>query len=569
MLRRDAIPIVSPRQETGRPLLTAPAWVRDTLRGAAGLPVPCAITLSPTMFSHNFDPQLVRALGTAESQFLQVLVDRFRIRRKGNGFELQVAFNEESPSIWLSAAKRHILSTLPAERRRSLQRQIEAFFASGAEAYDYHDPSFPFRLGNGGTLPVIRRGGTDYYCLFYRDSYPTGWNIANGGANTRSDLKHPDLIVEREMREELIIVEPERGWWHVFDWHDARLREHPDFARAQELWAEHFRRQGFREFATVPLPLKWSLPPDADRQAVEHRQHDAMRIRCGDEAAIYTGQGFLNVNAEDFGIEFDRIAKLSVGPEAIFCDGELHGDGLLNRVVGLFSVARMQKEIAAGQHHFLPDRIYWDGEDRTGDEPKAVIGDFLKGRRSSWPQLEDHIRRNAAPEPPGDPFDLCPVSRTIVRRHLQLQATEPPAPTPGEAFEVFISFASEDRALARRVFDHLSATTRRRVFFSDLTLTGGAFGEQIDRALDSVWSFVAVGSRLEHLNKSWVSYEWRNFHNDLTSGRKPPHSPFLAFVSGIDPRDLPRPLRVQPAVIADPADPAPALALLDRFIVKP
>ena len=93
-----------------------------------------------------------------------------------------------------------------------------------------------------------------------------------------------DLIVERELREELIIVEPERGWRHVFDWHDARLREHPDFARAQELWAEHFRRQGFHEFAKVPPPLKCSLPPDADPQAVEQRHHDAMRMRRGDEA---------------------------------------------------------------------------------------------------------------------------------------------------------------------------------------------------------------------------------------------------------------------------------------------
>jgi len=118
----------------------------------------------------------------------------------GNGFELQVAFNEESPSIWRSAAKRHVLSTLPAGQRRSLQRAIEAFFASDAGDCDYHDPGFPFRLGNGGTLPVIRREGTDYYCLFYRDNYSTGWNIANGGANTRHDLKHPDLPSSTKIR---------------------------------------------------------------------------------------------------------------------------------------------------------------------------------------------------------------------------------------------------------------------------------------------------------------------------------------------------------------------------------
>jgi hypothetical protein len=294
------------------------------------------------MFSHSFDPNLVRPLAMAENQFLQVLVDRFRIRRKGSGFELQVAFNDESPAIWLRAAKRHILSTLPVGRRAALQQNFEAFLASNDEVYDYHDPSFPFRLGNGGTLPVVRLKGADYYCLFYRDSHPTGWNIANGGANTRHDLLHPDLIVERELREELIILEPERGRWYVFDWHDARLRDHPDFALAQKLWAEHFRRQGFPEFEGAPLPLKWSLPPDAVHQNIEQRYHDAMRIRCGSEPPVHTGQGFLNLNAEDFGIEFDRIAKLSVGPQAVFCDGELRGRDLLNRVVGLFAVNSVQ-----------------------------------------------------------------------------------------------------------------------------------------------------------------------------------------------------------------------------------
>src|ERR1039458_7926803 len=424
------------------------------------------------MFPHSFDPNLVRPLAAAENQFLQVLVDRFRIRRKGNGFELQVGFSEESPAIWLRAAKRHILSTLPVERRVALQREIEAFFDSNGEAYDYHDPGFPFRLGNGGTLPIIRLNSIDYYCLFYRDSHPTGWNIANGGANTRHDLMHPDLIVERELREELVIVEPERRQWYVFDWHDARLRDHPDFAMAHALWAEHFRRQGFSDLEDVPLPLKWSLPPDAELPAVEQRNHDAVRIHCGNEPPIYTGQGFLNINAEDFAIEFDRIAKISVGSEAVFCDGELRGSRLLNRVVGLFEVDRVQKMVAGGAGHFQPDRIFWDGVDRTDDDPKEVIETFLVRRGSSWAQLEESFRKNAAPNPPSDPFDLCPATRTIVKRHRQLRAAEsvrsPVAPAGG-AFEVFVSFASEGRVLAGNVYDRITASNRS-AFFSDVTM---------------------------------------------------------------------------------------------------
>lgn len=452
-----------------------------------------------------------------------------------------------------------------------LQRKIDSFFRSDDEVYDYHDASLPFRLGNGGTLPVIRLDGADYYCLFYRDSHPTGWNIANGAANTRHDLLHPDLIVERELREELIIVEPERGRWYVFDWHDARLRDHPDFAVAQALWTEHFRRQGFPEFADTPLPLKWSLPPDIELEAVEQRNHDAVRIYCGNEPPIYTGKGFLNINAEDFGIEFDRIAKLSVGSEAVFCDGELRGNRLLNRVVGLFAVDRVQDMVVCDERRFLPDKIFWDGVDRTGDNPKEVIAAFLGRRGSSWAQLEENLLKNAAPHPPGNPLDLCPVTRTIVQRHRQLRAAEQVRPTtqPADgAFEVFVSFASEDRSLARSVYDQITSDNRR-AFFSDITMTNGAFADQIDMALDSASAFVAVGSRVENLQKSWVKYEWRNFHNDLNSGRKPADAPFFAFVTGVNPQDLPRPLRLQQAVTADATNPTLAFEQLRRFIAKP
>jgi hypothetical protein len=297
-----------------------------------------------------------------------------------------------------------------------------------------------------------------------------------------------------------------------------------------------------------------------------------MRIRCGSEPAIHTGQGFLNLNAEDFGIEFDRIAKISVGPEAVFCDGELRGRELLNRVVGLFAVDRVQEAHAGGAARFLPDRLYWNGEDRTGDDAVEVIGAFLRERGASWAQLEATLQKAAAPDAPRDPLDLCPVTRTIIGRHRKLHVAEPlldDSSPSGEPFDVFVSFASEDRLLARRVFDQLSGPAGHRVFFSDVTMTSGGFADQIDNALDSAWAFVAVGSRLEHLHKSWVKYEWRNFHNDVNSGRKPTRAPFLAFVAGFDPQDLPRPLREQQAVVADPTDPSQALSRLTQYIAKP
>ena len=520
------------------------------------------------MTSPQFDPADVQPLAVAENQFLQVLVDRFQIRRRGRGFELQVGFDGESPAIWLRDAKRHLRARLPRERRLDVQWRIDNFLASNDEVLDYCDASFPFRLGNGGTLPIVRMKGIDYYCLFFRDSHPTGWNIANGGANTRHDLLHPDAIVERELREELIIVEPERKHWYVFDWHDARLRDHPDFALAQELWTERFRRQGFTEFERILLPLKWSLPPDADCQVLDQRQHDAMRISCGDADPIHTGRGFLNINAEDFGIEFDRIAKLTIGENAILCDGELRGDQLLNRVVGLFPIESVMKTIERGEHHFVPDRVYWSGADVTGKGPQPAVESFLKSRGSSWAELESNLREHAGPDGRDDPFDLCPVTRTIIGRHRALLDAHPSPWAPPNPFRIFISFASEDRSLAQRVFEHLEAKTGCRTFFSDLTLTNGGFAEQIDHALDTASSLVAVGTNANHFKKSWVSYEWQSFHNEMMGGRRPKDSPFFAIVSGVDPNALPRPLRSQSAVMLDRDGPEAAFTEAARRISR-
>jgi len=235
------------------------------------------------VFDHTFDSKFVGPMADAGNEFLQIVVDRFRIRCKGNGFELHVAFTDQSPCIRKREAKKHILGTLPPPRRDEVQGRIDAFLNSGEEVFSYHDPTFPFRLGNGGILPVVRLKGIDYYCFFYRDAPPTGWNIANGGANTWHDLLHPDAIVERELREELIVVEPELGRWYVFDWHAARLRDHPDFAQAQTLWKGRFREQGYSKFNDVPLPLKWSLPSDEELPSIDERYHDTIQVLYANE----------------------------------------------------------------------------------------------------------------------------------------------------------------------------------------------------------------------------------------------------------------------------------------------
>jgi hypothetical protein len=512
------------------------------------------------MSSLPFNRQLVLQLQQVDHQFLQVLVHRFSIKRNGSGFELSTAFDKTSDAITSRKAKHHVRSLLPQARRTELQAEIDAYFDSQDDTYTYDDSSFPFRLGNGGTLPVVRMRNREYYCLFFRDTHPVGWNIANGGADNRHDLLHPDAIIERELREELIVVDPTRNRRYVFEWHDAHLREHPDFAVANARWATRFQEQGFSAFENVELPLRWLIPPDAKLDADSRRHWDAMRIRYDTNPPVYTGRGFLNINAEDFGIEFDRIAELSVSGDAVFCDGELRESKLLNRPVGLFPVDRMQVQAQEGRR-FIPERLYWNGLDRSHDSAEAVVREFLDECGSNWDELE----RNTEQVPP-HVFDLCPAARTIVRRHSRfLSGGRVHASTKRD---VFLSFASEDRDLARRVHDYISNHMGYNVFFSDVSMLAGRIDDQIDSALESAWGFVAVSTQPDYFEKSWVRHERQHFHMGIRDERKHRESPFFAFTS-VDPARLPSPLHMYQALRFDPGDLDAALSRLPDFLVKP
>ena len=111
--------------------------------------------------------------------------------------------------------------------------------------------------------------GQDYYCLFYRGVKPVGWNIANGGAESVAELLDPLANIERELREELIVVDPAQGSRYVFDWTEGRRYDHPDFAAARTIWETLFRRADFPDLQELPLPLKWL-----------GCGHDTVIIRC-------------------------------------------------------------------------------------------------------------------------------------------------------------------------------------------------------------------------------------------------------------------------------------------------
>jgi hypothetical protein len=484
------------------------------------------------------DSEWVRPLKFAENQFLQVLLTSFAVRQGTSGLALEVEFDYDSPAIWLRRGRTHLRSLLSQDNVSRYQADFEdVLLGRKRKDFIHNDPAFPFRFGNGGTLPVIRIGDQDYFCLFYREIPPVGWNIANGGAENVSELLDPLATIERELREELFIVEPRAGHRYVFDWNEGRRADHPDFGIARRVWQEIFRKDDFAELKDIALPLKWL------------HGHDSVIIRFGNEPPIQVTNCILNINAEDFGIEIDRIAKLVVGPDAILCDGEVVRGKLLNRVIGLFEVRRFKQALLSGNSEFIPDRIFYGGKDRSKSDLQTVVNEYLDGVfiREVWakdvkPDYETTLQK----------FGLCPVTRNLIRRFLLLE--DRTLPLQGSQPDVFLSFASEDIAFASQVHSFLRSCGND-VFFSEESVHESNFGDAIDRALKSAKSMVVVGTETRHFFKPWVRYEWQSFHNDILAGRKPWNTSLVTLAVNPDHDALPRALVFRRVIAHDPATP--------------
>ena len=63
-----------------------------------------------------FDPFLVRPLGQAQNEFVQVLLTRFELKRREVGLALDVAFDYDTPTIWTRRGKAHLGELLDAAK---------------------------------------------------------------------------------------------------------------------------------------------------------------------------------------------------------------------------------------------------------------------------------------------------------------------------------------------------------------------------------------------------------------------------------------------------------------------
>jgi len=472
-------------------------------------------------------------LRLAENHFLEVLLSRFDLRRQGKGAHLEVSFDAETPACWNLAGRdelrKHLFKSL--EKIETYQKALDDVLVNeGREEFIFDDPEFVFRWASAGALPIVRLGGEEYFCLFYREIEPIGWNIANGACDSSAELLNPLSALEREVCEEFIILDPKAGEWFALERGDPGSVDRPEFSavrlivqdlKAKGLWDRRF------DVKQVETPMKWFNGPDA---ATIYAKDAFNRMERYSVAGCY-----LNINARDFGIELDRVIKINASEDAIVFDGEFKNGKLLNRVVGLFRTDKFNP--GGDQVEFIPDRCFYGGEELDGQAFKRRMRDSfrrdleLAAVRPKW-RIDEWDKSSAK-------FDLCPVTRRLIQRFARSIPKQQPASGP---FDVFVSFGHQDMTLARQVADFISNRCGKKVFFYPKTQTNCDFEPAIDKALESAQCIVAVGSRIENLTARWPSYEYQTFHGDMRNGRKP-NGQLLSFVLGIDPVDLPLPLR--------------------------
>lgn len=358
--------------------------------------------------------KFVRPLHVTEDRYLQLLLSNFTIVRKEQGFELRVSFNDDTPAIWDQWGKRHLRQLMPEKERNRYQETLDAFLFGSEEKepeYVFRDEHFVFRYGSGGTLPIISfRGGAlsgEYYSFFYRDVDPVGWNIANGGTDSRAELLDPQETIERELREEIIVADFVNERRYVFAADKHKPIDHPAHMVARRLWAKFSAHRKFDDFKAQDIPIRWIKGPDS------------LRVNNGRPLRGL----FLNINGKDFGIEVDRVAKIGLPGNVTLFDGEIDGAHLVNAPVGLFDVGRFNRRLKkhGGNASFRPDYFFFSAAPhRGGMIDRELENNFIPHIRKFREQSEiDHLRHCIDH---GQQFGLCPVTERIVKRFCSMGA---------------------------------------------------------------------------------------------------------------------------------------------------
>ena len=396
-------------------------------------------TKSGEIFIHPFRTSLlndIAPLENIEQRFLQVLVYNFQLKQMNEGVHLDVTFASDAPAIWTDAGKGEITSELikcSFAEIEKVQKELDSILiARDLNEYQYNGQCGPFRYASGGALPIITIGQTNYYCLIYREIPPVGWNIANGGCDSRDELLNPLNTIVRELNEELIIIDKKQTTQYFYQ----RFFDLPDHIMVREHLQKHLLGRSEKKLKSEDGLISFKDGPDTLTVKIP------VKMSNGDtyDVAYEVDSCFININAIDGGIELDKIAHIKASNEAIFIDGEIAHYyprlDIVNAPVGLFKKETFDQFLSDQSHEFIPDIFFWSAiryPHSTEIDPQGfitskinksqrkrvlldIVDRFVDSKRvyksSSLDEFDSLRKRDKI-------FDLCPVTRNLVLRSLR------------------------------------------------------------------------------------------------------------------------------------------------------
>ncbi len=422
-------------------------------------------------------------LDLADNDLVQVLLSKFSLHLVGTAARLELEFNGRTPTIRRRESKNVVRDSMPEFelKARKYQKSLDALLLDRSrEEVILDDPAFVFRYGSGGTLPIIELAGESYYCLFYRDIHPIGWNIANGGTDSFEELMNPFDAIFRELSEELIILDLENRIDYQFSSDDDLALTRPEFLIARQMWQTHFARRHIESFDKQILPMKWKRGPDS------------LIIRFENERPRNLQGCFLNVNALDFGIEVDRIAEITIEKNSILLDGEMVGKKLLDRPIGLFKVDRLTENSMEENSEFLPDIVYHSGNRQHRAEIERTVECFVQ--HLTRDEVRDRRQEREWKETDRK-YRLCPVTSRLIRRCVAERA-----------HRIFISYASQDEVFARKLRSDLEGKGVSCWFAPENLRVAADYKKEIDEEIARRDRVVVILSE-SSIESPWVGRE--------------------------------------------------------------
>jgi hypothetical protein len=272
---------------------------------------------------------------------------------------------------------------------------------------------------------------------------------------------------------------------------------------------------------------------------------------------IETNDCWLNITAEDYGIEVDRVAKISVPGGATLLDGETLGGREANRIVGLFEIDCMnrfvdQDRTTADASDVEPQRFFFSGTEQQDLESCLALQREHRSKHDKNPDFEANRMTGR--------LRLCPITYGIVRRCARLLERRE---YEGRR-DCFICFGREDEPLAQRVNQVVKAH-QFTTFFSGARGSDIRWFEAIDSALRTARCLIVVGTAFEHFVASWTwpYYEWATFYAKRFSAGT---GKIICFIPGLDLKGLPDRLGDERVIIVCNSDTNAALQELGKVL---